>query len=89
MKDKPIDIKSLPDSLRSIVKSKENAGRNMEDEGSRELTSLDEALKKSEKHHIKLALNQTGNNKTKASDILKISRKTLWEKIKLHKIEEK
>jgi DNA-binding NtrC family response regulator len=87
--DKPIETKSLPDSLRSIVKTKENAGTRIEEENNIDLTPLDEALKKSEKRHIKLALNRTGNNKTKAADILKISRKTLWEKIKLHKIEEK
>ena len=39
-------------------------------------------LKELEKFHIELALRRTGNNRTKAAELLGIARKTLIEKIK-------
>lgn len=40
-----------------------------------------------EKEHILEALRQTGNNKSKAAQLLNIDRKTLYNKLKLHGIE--
>ena len=39
-----------------------------------------------EKHRILKALQQTGNNKTKAATLLGIDRKTLYNKLKLYHI---
>jgi len=51
-----------------------------------DLKSLKEALRESEKKIIQEVLKQTGNNKTKTAEILKIDRKTLYNKLKLHSI---
>ena len=40
-----------------------------------------------EKEHILEALRQTGNNKSKAAQLLNIDRKTLYNKLKLYNIE--
>jgi DNA-binding NtrC family response regulator len=47
---------------------------------------LSEVLAKTEKHCIITALRRTDGNKTKASRLLGISRKNLWEKLKTHQI---
>jgi two-component system response regulator AtoC len=39
-----------------------------------------------ERSHIESILKVTGGNRSKAADLLGISRKTLWEKINLHKL---
>ncbi len=44
------------------------------------------ATAKAEREHIIKILRSTDGNKTRAADILGISRKTLWEKLKVHKI---
>ena len=41
-----------------------------------------------EKQHIMEALRQTGNNKSRAAQLLGIDRKTLYNKLKLYDIEE-
>jgi two-component system response regulator AtoC len=48
---------------------------------------LSEALACTEKHCILSALAHSGGNRTRAADCLGISRKNLWEKMKLHAIE--
>ena len=48
---------------------------------------LSEALAGAEKHCILNALAHCGGNRTRAADSLGISRKNLWEKMKLHAIE--
>jgi two-component system response regulator HydG len=40
-----------------------------------------------EKEHILEALRQTGNNKSKAAQLLNIDRKTLYNKLKLYNID--
>lgn len=45
-----------------------------------------EVLKEVEKEHIQKVLRQTGGQKLKTAEILGISRKTLWEKIREYKI---
>ncbi len=48
--------------------------------------SLSEVAAKAEKAHIMRTLKSTKRNKTRTAELLGISRKTLWEKIKLYKI---
>ncbi len=48
---------------------------------------LGQALADTEKQCILQALNATGGNRTKAAELLGISRKNLWEKMKHHHIE--
>jgi len=45
-------------------------------------------LKDGEKFFIALALRRTQNNKTKAAELLGISRKTLGEKIKIYALDD-
>ncbi len=48
---------------------------------------LSTALAKTEKRCILSALTATAGNRTKAADLLGISRKNLWEKMKLHNVD--
>jgi two-component system response regulator AtoC len=50
-------------------------------------TLLSEALACTEKHCILNALAHSGGNRTRAAECLGISRKNLWEKMKLHALE--
>jgi DNA-binding NtrC family response regulator len=67
MCDKIIEIKHLPDTLKFNI-----------DFPSDELISI----KEMEKRHVQKILNATNNNKTKAAEILGITRKTLRQKLK-------
>jgi DNA-binding NtrC family response regulator len=49
--------------------------------------ALSKVAAEAEKTHIIKILRSTNGNKTKASEILGISRKTLWEKLKSYEIE--
>lgn len=70
-------IKKEDLSFITSITSGENSG----------LLSLSALSKKAEKEQIIKILKLTGGNKTRAAEILGISRKTLWEKIKLYGIE--
>jgi DNA-binding NtrC family response regulator len=48
------------------------------------MSPLSEVAAEAEKEHIMKVLKLTGGNKTKAAEILCISRKTLWEKLKVY-----
>jgi len=48
--------------------------------------NLAESVALAEKNCILKALSQSGGNKTEAADLLGISRKNLWEKMKLYKL---
>ena len=48
---------------------------------------LAESMARAEKQFLLGALTRCGNNRTKAAEVLGISRKNLWEKMKLHRIE--
>ena len=50
------------------------------------LASLQEITGEAERDHIRRILSLTRGNRSKAADILGVSRKTLWEKINLHQI---
>ncbi len=51
------------------------------------ILSLSMVAAEAERAHIIKALKATMGNKTKAAEILDISRKTLWEKVKVYNIE--
>ncbi|MBI5779016.1 MAG: sigma-54-dependent Fis family transcriptional regulator [Planctomycetes bacterium] len=53
---------------------------------SADLKPAGDVVKETEKQHIKKILKETGGQKIKAAEILGISRKTLWEKIREYKI---
>jgi len=55
--------------------------------GKEEAVNLSNALAKTEKKCVLAALAMTKGNRTKAAALLGISRKNLWEKMKLHHIE--
>lgn len=67
---------NLPADLRGPAT--ENAGE--------EVLTLGEAVARAEKNCIRSALRHTGGNKTEAAEILGISRKNLWEKMKLYQL---
>jgi two-component system response regulator AtoC len=50
------------------------------------IAPLSEITAEAEKAHIMKTLKSTYGNRTKAAEILGISRKTLWEKLKAHGI---
>ena len=50
-------------------------------------TSMSLRNEETEKEHILEALRQTGNNKSKAAQLLNIDRKTLYTKLKLYNID--
>ena len=47
---------------------------------------LKDVVAESEKAHILNTLNLTGGNRTKAAELLGISRKNLWEKMKAYRL---
>ncbi len=49
--------------------------------------TLQEVTANAEKNHITQILSLTKGNRSKASEILGISRKTLWDKINTHKLD--
>lgn len=51
------------------------------------LSTLQEITAEAEREHIRRILNLTKGNRSKASEILGVSRKTLWEKINLHQLD--
>lgn len=72
-----IDILELPCDLTG------NAPQLTEETSS---CNLAESVAVAEKNCILKALSQSGGNKTEAADLLGISRKNLWEKMKLHQL---
>jgi two-component system response regulator AtoC len=52
-----------------------------------ELRSLREVLRSAEEQHLRRALAATGGHRTQTAELLGISRKVLWEKLKDHGIE--
>ena len=52
-----------------------------------ENSTLAHVTSEAEKSYIERILKSTSGNRTKAAEILGISRKSLWEKIKAYKIE--
>jgi two-component system, NtrC family, response regulator AtoC len=74
-----IDIEHLPGGIAGAADASGNSP-------SASLRSLGSALKEFEKEYLLRALGQAGGKKMKAAEILGISRKNLWEKLRLHGI---
>lgn len=72
--DKTITVEDLPEDLFAF---------SIED--MKEKTWL--SLKDHEREYIRCVLNETGNNKVKAAEILQVSRTTLWRKIKQYDLD--
>lgn len=54
----------------------------------KEIRPLREVVKAKEREHLALALEWTGGHRSQAADLLGISRKVLWEKLKEHQLED-
>ncbi|MEK7280064.1 MAG: helix-turn-helix domain-containing protein [Nitrospirota bacterium] len=67
----------LPEEIRTIEDT-----TSAEFTGTEEYASLKKAVEGFEKAYISRTLKQASGNKTRAAEILGISRKTLWEKCK-------
>jgi transcriptional regulator with PAS, ATPase and Fis domain len=55
--------------------------------GPEELGTLRKVVEDAEREHIRRVLKVTGNHRAQAAAILGISRKNLWEKLKLHDLD--
>ncbi|HHN64778.1 MAG TPA: sigma-54-dependent Fis family transcriptional regulator [Nitrospirae bacterium] len=94
--DFPGNVRELENIVERVVTLSENNPVRKEDlpehitgkDGSAEAEplSLNEVAQEAEKNHIIRILRETGGNRTRAAEILGISRKTLWEKINLYRI---
>ena len=73
-----IGLEDLPADLRNPVTAVPVGGAPL---------PLAESMARAEKQFLLGALTRCGNNRTKAAEVLGISRKNLWEKMKLHRIE--
>ena len=69
------------------ISNRQNA-KNVISAGQSEMSTLSQVTSKAEKAYIERTLRSMKGNKTKAAEILGISRKTLWEKIKAYGIEQ-
>jgi two-component system, NtrC family, response regulator AtoC len=74
-----IDVEHLPAGIAGAADGSSTPG-------SGSLRSLGSALKEFEREYLLRALAQAGGKKMKAAEILGISRKNLWEKLRLHGI---
>jgi len=71
----------------AIYKASSSEKNSVTDTELPENSTLAHITSEAEKAYIERILKSTNGNKTKASEILGISRKSLWEKIKAYKIE--
>jgi len=79
-----IDLKKCENE----VKKKETShGQDNFPDGVSPSFPLSQVTAKAEKDHIMKILRSTDGNKSRAAEILGISRKTLWEKLKVYNIE--
>jgi two-component system response regulator AtoC len=75
-----IGVEHLPAGITGAIEGEAGPG------GGSSLRSLGVAMKEFEKEYLLRALSQAGGKKMKAAEILGISRKNLWEKLRLHGI---
>lgn len=73
-----IGVEDLPADLRNPLNATPTGGAPL---------PLAESMARAEKQFLLGALTRCGNNRTRAAEVLGISRKNLWEKMKLHRIE--
>jgi len=71
----------------AINKASSSEKNSVNDTDLPENATLAHVTSEAEKLYIEKVLKSTSGNKTKAAEILGISRKSLWEKIKAYKIE--
>jgi DNA-binding NtrC family response regulator len=74
--DKTIRLAELPSHIASTTRSTKTS-----------LSTLQEITAEAEKNHIARIVQLTKGNRSKAAEILGISRKTLWEKINTHRLD--
>jgi DNA-binding NtrC family response regulator len=75
-----VGVEHLPAGIAGALGGADGGG------GGGALRSLGVALKEFEREYLLRALAQSGGKKMKAAEILGISRKNLWEKLRLHGI---
>ena len=75
-----IDVDDLPDDIVKAVSAKAPGGA--------ALAPLASVLKQAEREHLLKALAVAGGKRGRAADLLGISRKNLWEKLRAHAIAE-
>ena len=75
----PIDLEHLPDDIARAWPSRRRAG-------AREIRPLAVVVKQAEREHILRALAVAGGKRARAAELLGISRKNLWEKLRAHGI---
>ncbi len=87
--DNIIDVNDLPSSLRQYADQNKRSSplNEVKSVDINQFLPLENAMHHAEESHIRSALKLTGFNRTKAASILGISRKTLWEKMRFHRIE--
>jgi two-component system response regulator AtoC len=78
-----IDVRHLPSSMASPALP---PGRNDAGNAAPEIRPLHVALREFEREYLVRALGQAGSKRVRAAEILGISRKSLWEKLRLHGI---
>ena len=71
----------------TINKASRSEKNSVNDTDLPENSTLAHVTSEAEKSYIESILKSTNGNRTKAAEILGISRKSLWEKIKAYKIE--
>jgi DNA-binding NtrC family response regulator len=74
-----------PDELPASLRDEPSGSRNGIVSG--KVRTLQEAVERAETEAIRVALGATEGRRAEAAELLGVSRKTLWEKIKLHQIE--
>jgi DNA-binding NtrC family response regulator len=74
----PIDVEHLPDDISRVALSTTPGGR--------DVRPLAVVLKDAERAHLLKALAVAGGKRTQAAELLGISRKNLWEKLRAHGI---
>jgi DNA-binding NtrC family response regulator len=75
-----IDLHHLPRDISGMFESR------AEDEGALPFVSLSAAAREFERSYLLKALEAAGGNRSKAAQLLGISRKNLWEKLKAHRV---
>ncbi|MBD3166819.1 response regulator [bacterium] len=86
-----IGLEDLPEALRRDGEMLEHGTRGRaakKPQKSLPVEPLEKAMARAEESHIRRALEQTGFNRTRAAELLGISRKTLWEKMRGYSIED-
>jgi DNA-binding NtrC family response regulator len=82
--DQEIDLSHLPEEISGIARPVPAGAGGGSRPGSSELRPLAAAIKEFEREYLQRALQATLGNRTRAAELLGISRKSLWAKLKDH-----